>query len=70
MVPAPFRVVLDAEMLFPFTVRDALLGAAALERARRPLQSPSDEVTKWAVDLPIEHSASSVRRVNLRLLQA
>jgi predicted nucleic acid-binding protein len=30
MVPAPFRVVLDANVLFPFTVRDTLLRAAAL----------------------------------------
>lgn len=28
MVPAPFRVVLDANVLFPFTVRDTLLRAA------------------------------------------
>jgi predicted nucleic acid-binding protein len=30
MVPAPFRVVLDANVLFPFTVRDTLLRAAAM----------------------------------------
>ena len=30
MVQAPFRVVLDANVLFPFTVRDTLLRAAAL----------------------------------------
>jgi predicted nucleic acid-binding protein len=30
MVPAPFRVVLDANVLFPFAVRDTLLRAAAL----------------------------------------
>lgn len=30
MLPAPFRVVLDANVLFPFTVRDTLLRAAAL----------------------------------------
>lgn len=30
MVPAPFLVVLDANVLFPFTVRDTLLRAAAL----------------------------------------
>jgi predicted nucleic acid-binding protein len=29
MVPAPFRVVLDANVLFPFSVRDTLLRAAA-----------------------------------------
>lgn len=28
MIPAPFRVVLDANVLFPFTVRDTLLRAA------------------------------------------
>lgn len=28
MVPAPFRVVLDANVLFPFTLRDTLLRAA------------------------------------------
>ena len=32
MVPAPFRVVLDANVLFPFTVRDTLLRAAAMGR--------------------------------------
>jgi hypothetical protein len=30
MFPAPFRVVLDANVLFPLTVRDTLLRAAAL----------------------------------------
>lgn len=30
MVTAPFRVVLDANVLFPFTLRDTLLRAAAL----------------------------------------
>ena len=30
MYPAPFRVVLDANVLFPFTVRDTLLRAAAV----------------------------------------
>lgn len=29
MVPAPFRVVLDANVLYPFTLRDTLLRAAA-----------------------------------------
>lgn len=29
MVPAPFRVVLDANVLFPFSLRDTLLRAAA-----------------------------------------
>ncbi len=29
MVPAPFVVVLDANVLFPFTLRDTLLRAAA-----------------------------------------
>lgn len=29
MVPAPFIVVLDANVLFPFTLRDTLLRAAA-----------------------------------------
>jgi predicted nucleic acid-binding protein len=28
MVPAPFRVILDANVLFPFTLRDTLLRAA------------------------------------------
>lgn len=31
MVPAPFIVVLDANVLFPFTLRDTLLRAAAAE---------------------------------------
>ena len=30
MVPAPLRVVLDADDLFPFTVRDTQLRTAAL----------------------------------------
>ncbi|HHH29989.1 MAG TPA: PIN domain-containing protein [Polyangiaceae bacterium] len=30
MVPASFRVILDANVLFPFTVRDTLLRAAAM----------------------------------------
>ena len=30
MVPAPFRVVVDANVLYPFTLRDTLLRAAAL----------------------------------------
>ena len=30
MVPSPFRVVLDANVLFPFTLRDTLLRAAAV----------------------------------------
>lgn len=30
MLSAPFRVVLDANVLFPFTIRDTLLRAAAL----------------------------------------
>ena len=30
MIPAPFVVVLDANVLFPFTVRDTLLRAAAV----------------------------------------
>jgi len=30
MVSAPFIVVLDANVLFPFTLRDTLLRAAAL----------------------------------------
>lgn len=29
MVPAPFIVVLDANVLFPFSLRDTLLRAAA-----------------------------------------
>ena len=29
MIAAPFRVVLDANVLFPFTLRDTLLRAAA-----------------------------------------
>ena len=29
MIPAPFKVVLDACVLYPFTIRDALLQAAA-----------------------------------------
>jgi len=29
MIPAPFVVVLDANVLFPFTLRDTLLRAAA-----------------------------------------
>ena len=29
MIPAPFKVVLDACVLYPFTVRDVLLQAAA-----------------------------------------
>lgn len=29
MIPAPFKVVLDACVLYPFTVRDVLLEAAA-----------------------------------------
>lgn len=49
MVPAPFKVVLDANVLYPFTLRDTLLRAAArgsyqvhgseqiLEEARRNL---------------------------------
>src|SRR5262249_11914537 len=31
MVPAPFIVVLDANVLFPFTLRDTLLRAAAAD---------------------------------------
>lgn len=31
MIPAPFRVVLDANVLFPFTLRDMLLRAAEQE---------------------------------------
>lgn len=31
MIPAPFRVVLDANVLFPFTLRDTLLRAAEQE---------------------------------------
>src|SRR5258708_1188371 len=31
MVPAPFTVVLDANVLFPFTLRDTLLRAAAAD---------------------------------------
>jgi hypothetical protein len=31
MVPAPFVVVLDANVLFPFTLRDSLLRAAAAD---------------------------------------
>ena len=31
MVPAPFPVVLDANVLFPFTLRDTLLRAAAAD---------------------------------------
>jgi predicted nucleic acid-binding protein len=31
MVPAPFVVVLDANVLFPFTLRDTLLRAAAAD---------------------------------------
>lgn len=30
MITAPFRVVLDANVIFPFTIRDTLLRAAAL----------------------------------------
>ena len=29
MIPAPFKVVLDANVLYPFTLRDTLLRAAA-----------------------------------------
>jgi hypothetical protein len=29
MIPAPFRVVLDANVLYPFSLRDTLLRAAA-----------------------------------------
>ncbi|MCO5170385.1 MAG: PIN domain-containing protein [Planctomycetes bacterium] len=29
MVPAPFKVVLDANVLYPFTLRDTLLRAAS-----------------------------------------
>lgn len=31
MLPAPFKVVLDANVLYPFTLRDTLLRAAAAE---------------------------------------
>lgn len=30
MLPTPFRAVLDANVLFPFTLRDTLLRAAAV----------------------------------------
>jgi hypothetical protein len=42
MVPAPFVVVLDANLLFPFTLRDRLLRAAAADFYRhggRPISS-------------------------------
>ena len=31
MIPAPFQVILDANVLFPFTLRDTLLRAAERE---------------------------------------
>jgi predicted nucleic acid-binding protein len=51
MIPAPFKVVLDANVLYPFSLRDTLLRAASeglfqlywsdqiLEEARRSLVS-------------------------------
>jgi len=60
MVPAPFKVVLDANVLYPFTLRDTLLRAASrglfqaywseqiLEEARRNLVSTATITSEQA----------------------
>jgi hypothetical protein len=42
---APFRVVLDANVLYPFTLRDTLLRAA--EQARYQLDWSAEILEKW-----------------------
>ena len=74
MVPAPLRVVLDANVLFPFTLRDTLLRAAAegyfqvfwsaqiLEEARRNLIESASIEEEQAARLAMGISKARAKR--------
>lgn len=58
MVPAPFIVVLDANVLFPFTLRDTLLRAAAGFYQVRWTEQILDEATRNLVSTgTLNHTA-------------
>jgi hypothetical protein len=67
MVPAPFVVVLDANVLFPFTLRDTLLRAAAagFYQARWSAQI-LDEMTRNLISTETmsEDRAQKLRAIN------
>jgi predicted nucleic acid-binding protein len=69
MVPAPFRVVLDANALYPFTLRDTLLRAAAADLfqvfwSERILDEATKNLVKNGVMRP--EQAARLREVMLR----
>jgi hypothetical protein len=56
MIVAPFKVVLDANVLFPFTLRDTLLRAAFKGEHRELRWCSADELGSlhWAdADVPV-----------------
>jgi predicted nucleic acid-binding protein len=62
MVPAPFRVVLDANVLYPFTLRDTLLRAAAADLFQVFWSEQIlDEATKNLVDDGVMTPEQAVR---------
>jgi hypothetical protein len=75
MIPAPFKVVLDANVLYPFSLRDTLLRAASeglfqlywsdqiLEEARRSLVSSGRMIDQQAGGHVAPHRTSAAPRV-------
>lgn len=62
MFPAPFKVVLDANVLYPFTLRDTLLRAAAAGLFQAYWSEEIlDEATRNLVDHGVMHAAQAAR---------
>jgi hypothetical protein len=61
MVSAPFRVVLDANVLFPLTVRDTLLRAAAVIPAM-----PNNEMDRHVTAVAVKADAHVIVTSNLK----
>ena len=64
MVPAPFIVVLDANVLFPFTLRDTLLRAAAADFYQ--LRWSSEILEEMAANLVSSSTMSAGKAARLR----
>ncbi len=64
MVPAPFIVVLDANVLFPFTLRDTLLRAAAADIYQ--LRWSSEILEEMAANLVSSSTMSADKAARLR----
>ena len=62
MFPAPFKVVLDANVLYPFTLRDTLLRAAAAGLFQAYWSEKIlDEATRNLVDHGVMDAAQASR---------